>query len=88
MSKKSKTPASFQPLTCIRQTGTRRESNGTICYTFVAEVNRTLPAVVLTLTVTPALVLATEARFDEQTRQEPDISPAEQATQPALLDVG
>jgi hypothetical protein len=87
MSRRQKSIA-FQRLTCIQQTGTKRETNGAVCYTFVAEVNHNLPAVRLTLTVSPALVLFAEAVFDKRARQELDThsQEEEQAVQPALLD--
>ncbi|SRR6266487_5132697 len=56
----------FQPLTCIRQTGTRRAPDGTITYSFVAQVSQDLPAVTITLRVTPSAVLSTQAVFDER----------------------
>ncbi len=88
MSRRPAKSVAFQRLTCIQQTGTRREANGTICYTFVAEVNRNLPPVQLTLTVSPALVLSVDAVFNERARREMDTHPQEeeQAIQPALLD--
>jgi hypothetical protein len=61
-----KQQARFQPLTCIRQTGTRRMSDGSITYSFVAQVSRDLPAVAITLRVTPSAGLMAEAVFDER----------------------
>lgn len=62
--------ARFQPLTCIRQTGTMRMSDGSITYTFVAQVSRDLPAVAITLRVTPSAALMAGAVFDERVRIE------------------
>ena len=60
----------FQPLTCIRQTGTRRTPDGTTIYSFVAQVSRDLPLVSITLRVTPSAALSIAAVFDEQARPE------------------
>jgi hypothetical protein len=60
----------FATLTCIRQTGTRREWNGTTTYSFVATITKDGPPVVITLTVTPALVLQVQAHFDATMQEE------------------
>lgn len=69
MSKKeSKNLLHFQRLTCIRQVGTRREADGTIHYSFVGEVHPDLPAIRVTLTITPTLAISAAAIFDERAR--------------------
>jgi hypothetical protein len=60
----------FQPLTCIRQTGTSRTPDGTTIYRFVAQVSQDLPVVTITLQVTPSAALSIEALFDERARVE------------------
>ncbi len=60
----------FQPLTCIQQTGTKRTPDGTTTYSFVAHVSRDLPAVTITLQVTPQATLTIGAIFDERARVE------------------
>ena len=86
--KASKRPPRLQPLTCIRQTGTRRDPDGTVQYQFVAEIHQDLPAIRITMTVTPALSLGIQAQFDEQARAERDEThqEEEQCIQPALLN--
>ena len=54
----------FATLTAIHQTGTQREWDGTTTYSFLATVTKDDPPVVITLTVTPALVLQVQAHFD------------------------
>ncbi len=54
----------FQPLTCIRQTGIKREWDGTTTYSYVLMVHRDLPPVVITLTVSPTPSLSAQATFD------------------------
>ena len=78
----------LQPLTCIRQTGTRRDPDGTVQYQYVAEIHQDLPAIRITMTVTPALSLCTHAQFDEGARTELREIHQErtQSVQPALLD--
>ena len=64
-----KTPRfTFQPLTCIRQTGIARKWDGTTTYTFLAEVSQDAPPVRLTLTVTTALALSAAATFEKGAR--------------------
>jgi hypothetical protein len=88
MSKRTK-PVRFQPLTCIRQTGITRQQDGTTTYQFVAQINRDLAPVRITMTVTPLLAISTEARFDEQARTEiAAILEEIQPIQPRLLDAG
>jgi hypothetical protein len=64
----------FATLTCIHQTGTWREVDGTTIYSFLATITKDGPPVVITLTVTPALVLQVQAHFDAtmQATQEED----------------
>jgi len=88
--KASRRPTRLQPLTCIQQTGTRRDPDGTVQYQFVAEIHQDLPAIRITMTVTPALALHTQAQFDEQARADLREIHQErtQSVQPALLDMG
>jgi len=64
--------------------------DGTIRYTFAAEVSPNVPAVCLTLTVSPTLVLFAEATFNEQAHTELGNHHQEEAQiiQNALLDAG
>ncbi len=80
----------LQPLTCIRQTGTRRDPDGTVQYQFVAEIHQDLPAIRIIMTVTPVLSLDIQAKFDAQARVDlRDIHQESiQSVQPALLDAG
>lgn len=57
----------FATLTDIRQTGTKREWDGTTIYSFLATVTKDGPPIVLTLTVTPTLALMVQAHFDATT---------------------
>ena len=58
----------FQPLTCIRQTGISRQFDGTVTYTFAAQVSKTLAPVMITLRVTEKGEVHVHARFDETLR--------------------
>jgi hypothetical protein len=57
---------SFQALTCIRQLGITRGANGSATYCFVAQVSQDLPAVCITMYVTPTRTLSIGAVFDER----------------------
>jgi hypothetical protein len=62
----------FATLTCIRQTGTRREWDDTTIYSFVATVTHDGPPVVITLTVTPDLRLQVQAHFEATMNARPE----------------
>ena len=55
----------FQPLTCIRQTGIQRENDGTVIYTFAAQVSKDLAPVMITLRITTRKDMHVQARFLE-----------------------
>jgi hypothetical protein len=55
----------FQTLTCIRQLGVHTHPDkAATTYTFLAQVSRDLPPVVITLTTTSEGELAVQAHFD------------------------
>jgi hypothetical protein len=54
----------FATLTDIRQTGIKREWDGTTTYSFLAQVVKDGPSVIITLTVKPPLVLQVQAHLD------------------------
>jgi hypothetical protein len=56
-------------LTCIRQTGIKREWDGTTTYSYALLVSRELPPVVITLTVSPDTSLHAQAHFDAKMRE-------------------
>jgi hypothetical protein len=54
----------FQPITCIRQTGTTRGWDGTTTYSYTLTVSRDLAPIVITLTVSPDLIVVAQAHVD------------------------
>jgi hypothetical protein len=54
----------YQPLACIRQEGISRRFDGTVTYTFVAQVSKELAPVMITLIVTEEREVSVQARFD------------------------
>ena len=65
MSGKQKPRIFYQPLTCIRQVGIRRQFDGTVTYTFAAQVSKELAPVMITLILTEHREMQVQARFDE-----------------------
>jgi hypothetical protein len=57
-------PRIFATLTDIRQTGIKRLWDGTTIYSFAAQIGKSYPPVVLTLTITPGLTLQAQAVFE------------------------
>lgn len=55
----------FQPLTCIRQTGISRQPDGSVIYTFAAQVSKDLAPVMMTLLITERRDIRIQARFLE-----------------------
>jgi hypothetical protein len=55
----------YQKLTCIRQTGIQRQFDGTVIYTFAAQVSKELAPVMITLMITEEREVQVQARFDE-----------------------
>jgi hypothetical protein len=58
----------FQPLACIRQIGIQRQADGTVTYTFAAQVSKELAPVMITLRVTGGGEVQAQAWFDETIR--------------------
>ncbi|HLI07802.1 MAG TPA: hypothetical protein VKV40_14625 [Ktedonobacteraceae bacterium] len=57
-------PRLFATLTDIRQTGIQRLWDGTTIYSFTAQISKSYPPIILTLTVSPALTIQAQAVFD------------------------
>ena len=63
---KNKKDRLFQPLTYIRQLGTHRSDDGTICYTFIAHISRDVAPIEISMTITPSLNLSIQGQFNEE----------------------
>ena len=55
----------YQPLACIRQMGIQRQHDGTVTYTFAAQVSKDLTPVMITLRITERGDMYIQARFLE-----------------------
>ncbi len=60
------------PLPYIRLAGTTRLPSGGTTYTYTVSVSDELPAITMTLAISPDGTIASEAQFDEHDAQSPE----------------